>query len=194
MRMLAVVVMYVIAQPARGWNEPPIQPAHETDAPPASEIPDVAEPGATEHVADEVALARQAAADLEHVGRFAQARAAFTAVAAMPACDAACQDDVAADVARVQERMRGKVASEPPSQHRAELDATWRPAPAVVAHQPVPTKTQRPREPLVRKWYFWVSVVALAASLATLTAVSVKAARDDDGDVLDGRAAPGLHF
>lgn len=106
--------------------------------------------------------------------------------------DAAARKSVEADIARVREGMRGRVADEPASTHRKELDKRWgaekaaaKPkASAPIAADPGPQK----KEKIVRKWYFWVAVVAIAASAAAVTAIAITAAKDDKPDSLDRRA------
>ena len=58
---------------------------------------------------------------------------------------------------------------------------------------PVATDTgSQPKQSIVRKWYFWVAVVAIAASVGAVTGIAVKAARDDKPDALDRRGVFGV--
>ncbi len=109
------------------------------------------------------------------------------------ALDARRQAEV--DWERMREQSRGKVEDEPASTHRAELDAQWvtpaspgqlRPAPRPKAD---PTIDNGPRsERIVTKWYFWVTVAAIAASAGAVAGIAIKAARDERGDALDASA------
>ena len=106
--------------------------------------------------------------------------------------DAAARKSVQADVTRVRETMRGRVIDEPASTHRKELDKRWgttkgsgtatSTTPVVAA--PGPQKKDR----IVKKWYFWVAVVAIAARAAAVTGIAIEASRDDKPDSLDRRA------
>ncbi len=40
------------------------------------------------------------------------------------------------------------------------------------------------------KWYFWVTILAIAASGAAITGIAVKAANDERPDSLDNSAGP----
>lgn len=99
-----------------------------------------------------------------------------------------------ADWERMREQARGKVADEPASTHRAEFDRRW--APPVPAEQlkPAPRPKADPvidepkDERIVTKWYFWVTVAAIAASAGAVTGIAIKAARDERSDALDASA------
>jgi hypothetical protein len=90
-----------------------------------------------------------------------------------------------AELARLAEQARGGVAGEPASTRRAELDEARR-ARELAARPPPkvdtpPVKPTPPAKPvrIVKKWYFWVTLGAIAATAAAITAVAVDAARDD---------------
>jgi hypothetical protein len=99
--------------------------------------------------------------------------------------------DAEAALAEVEELSRGTVRDEPTSTHRAGLDkaradkeAALRPKPAPqVQPKPAPVK----RERIVKKWYFWVSMIAIAAAAGAITGIAVQAARDEQSDDLDKR-------
>jgi hypothetical protein len=55
---------------------------------------------------------------------------------------------------------------------------TVAPAPTV-DKKPAPVKHER----IIKKWYFWVTVIAIAASGAAITAIAVDAARDEQKGV-----------
>ena len=44
------------------------------------------------------------------------------------------------------------------------------------------------RERIVKKWYFWVTILAIAASGAAITGIAIKAANDERKDSLDPSA------
>ncbi|MCA9719374.1 MAG: hypothetical protein KC468_32195, partial [Myxococcales bacterium] len=112
-------------------------------------------------------------------------------------------------VEALEEESRGAVASEPPSSHRERLDQDR--ADRVAAANPPPPRPAPKPEPerladvqIHKKWYFWVTIVAFAASAAAITGIAVKAALDEQPDDLDTAnasargplpsAPPGLGF
>jgi tetratricopeptide (TPR) repeat protein len=127
---------------------------------------------------------------LEQVGEYREAAKAYRAAKKAAGDDEAAAAAADASIARVKASGRGTIADEPASTHRAELDPRWEP--------PAPKEVAPPTEPLlepateperiVTKWYFWVTVGAIAASAAAVTAIAVKAARDDQPDALDALA------
>lgn len=97
-----------------------------------------------------------------------------------------------ADLQRVRDDSRGRVADEPASKHRMELDARRAPAappePKVAVKPTAPPADTAPAnadDRIVTKWYFWVTIGAIVASAAAVTAISIKASRDERGDSLD---------
>src|SRR5690606_30580588 len=79
-------------------------------------------------------------------------------------------------------KARGVVADEPESTHREALDAerAQRDAPEIgVEPEPTPEPEPEARKPIVKQWYFWVTVVAVAASAGAITGIAVKSALDD---------------
>lgn len=143
-----------------------------------------AEPSAQNH--------RRAAQLAEQAGAFTAAVASYEKeIAARPADDKEGRATAASDLARVRDRARGLVPDEGASTHRGALDAKWSPKPAEPppAHKAAPPLPDRPTDDrIVRKWYFWVTLGAIAASAAAVTAIAVKASRDDKPDVLDRTA------
>lgn len=99
-----------------------------------------------------------------------------------------------ADWERVREMSRGKVADEPASTHRAELDNRWAPPAPREQLRPVPRPKADPTiddaqdERIITKWYFWVTVAAIAASAGAVAGIAIKAARDERSDALDASA------
>ena len=137
---------------------------------------------------------RAQAALAEQAGDDATARTAYEALeAALPKTDEAGRAAARRDRDRVIEHARGAVADEGASTQRERLDARWRTAARPAAHPP----KARPDGPpparrddrIVRKWYFWVTLGAIAASAAAITGIAIKAARDDKPDALDRSTA-----
>lgn len=127
---------------------------------------------------------------LEAAGRWQAAAAAYRAELKELPVGTARRTAVSSDLQRVVERARGVVPHEPKSQHRAELDQRWTTnngsVSTKVSDRPVPTKE---RERIVSKWYFWVTVGAIVASAAAVTAIAIRANQNEDGpDALDGVA------
>lgn len=96
---------------------------------------------------------------------------------------------VTAKLAALEDMSRGTVEDEPASTRRGELDRARseraqikRPPPKVDL---APAKTPPPRERIVKKWYFWVTILAITASAAAITAIGIKSARDEQHDDLD---------
>ncbi|MCA9663908.1 MAG: hypothetical protein KC486_36620, partial [Myxococcales bacterium] len=89
-------------------------------------------------------------------------------------------------IADLEERSRGTVADEPASTHRDELDKDRAERlaalqPKVDEPKPKP-KPPKPKERIIKKWYFWVTVAALAASAGAITGIAIQAARDEQAD------------
>ena len=102
------------------------------------------------------------------------------------------RDAAAARLAVLEDMSRGTVADEPASTRRVQLDKdradrelALLPKPKVDKPKPV---APPPKEKIVKKWYFWVTLLAIAASGAAITAFAVKAAKDDRPDDLDASA------
>ena len=100
---------------------------------------------------------------------------------------------VVARLAALEDMSRGTVVDEPASTKRAGLDQARRdrelallPKPKV--DRPKPVAPPAPKEKIAKKWYFWVTLLAIAASGAAITAFAVKAAKDDRPDDLDASA------
>ena len=86
---------------------------------------------------------------------------------------------------------RGTVEDEPASTRRADLDAQRSARNLVKPPAPKLDKAPvqpPPRERIVKKWYFWVTILAIAASGAAITGIAVKAANDERKDSLDPSA------
>jgi hypothetical protein len=120
------------------------------------------------------------------------ARAARTQQRDLLGKDSPERTAVEARLAALEDMSRGTVADEPASTQRAGLDQARRdrelallPKPKVDRPKPVPPA---PKEKVAKKWYFWVAILAIAASGAAITAFAVKAAKDDRPDDLDASA------
>lgn len=127
---------------------------------------------------------------LEQAGDHREAAKAYHAAKRAAGDDATATAAADAGLARVKASARGTIADEPKSTHRAELDPRWEPpAPKQATPPPEPPLEPEPEpDRIVTKWYFWVTVGAIAASAAAVTAIAIKAARDDQPDALDALA------
>jgi hypothetical protein len=132
---------------------------------------------------------------LEQAGDYSGAISAYKAhLAALP--EGASDQDragVEAKIRALEERSRGAVEDEPESTHRERLDQERADRIAAARPKPKPRPLQ-PREPkddkITRKWYFWVTLAAIAASGAAITAIAIKAATEDQPDALDTQSSP----
>lgn len=113
---------------------------------------------------------------------------------ALPSDDAAGRAAASAQIKELEARARGTVADEPASTHRAELDEARAARLAALRPKPgppkAPPKPPPPRERIIKKWYFWVTVAAIAASAGAITGIAIKAAREEQADDLDPRSGP----
>lgn len=126
---------------------------------------------------------------------YACARAAWKGhLEALP--KGADRGEAEARLAEIEDMSRGTVADEAPSTHRATLDkaradklAALSPeAAAAEGPKPAPVK----RERIVRKWYFWVTTIAIAAAAGAITGIAIQAARDERRDDLGERGRVNL--
>ena len=135
------------------------------------------------------AQAREAAGD--YVGATEAYRGELDA---LPEGDVDARRKSEADWERVRELSRGKVEDEPTSTHRAEFDGEWVPPAPAEQLRPVPrpkadpTLDDRKDDRIITKWYFWVTVAAIAASAGAVAGIAIKAARDERSDALDASA------
>jgi tetratricopeptide (TPR) repeat protein len=126
---------------------------------------------------------------LEQAGDYHEAAKSYRSAKKAAGDDPEAVAAAAAGLARVKASARGTIADEPASTHREALDARWEPpAPKPVTPPPEPLAEAPPSERIVTKWYFWVTVGAIAASAVAVTAIAIKAARDDQPDALDALA------
>lgn len=128
----------------------------------------------------------------ERLADHACARTAWEGhLAALPASEDRKPGEAA--LARLEEASRGTVADEPASTHRAALDRARAEREAALLPKPAPADAPKPmpprRERIVKKWYFWVTTLAIAAAAGAITGIAIKAARDEQPDVLDAKRA-----
>lgn len=127
----------------------------------------------------------------ERQGDLACARAARTQQRALAPEGSPERATAEARLAALEDMSRGTAADEPASTQRADLDAQRsardlvKPPPPKLDKPPV---KQVPRERIVKKWYFWVTILAIAASGAAITGIAIKAANDERKDSLDASA------
>lgn len=186
----------LVLSPLRARAEGPAA-APPPAASPAAGDPDPTDLTAMREQADAAAAAsptpanhRRSAELAERAGDFAAAEKSYAAeLDGLGAADAEARAKASADLKRVRERSRGAVADEGSSTHRAALDRAWappaRPEQAKPAAPPAAPPKATADDRIVRKWYFWVTLGAIAASAAAVTAIAIKASRDDKPDALD---------
>ncbi len=149
---------------------------------------------------------RQIAEICDRAADLACAREAWQRYRDQAADGSADREIAEARLAVLDREARGTVADEPASTQRVALDQARvaRLAPKVVA-PPVLAPVDPPpppRQRIVKKWYFWVTVLAIAGTAVAITAVGIKASRATRSDDLDprrGRVGPpepglGLRF
>jgi hypothetical protein len=184
----------VTAAPARGaTSEGPVAPT--------SDVPELPEPAAIRSAleagdlstARELAVARseaQPSADnfvLEAevqlaLGDYERAKLALDRALELLPEDAA--DDRAMLTSlrdEVEARSRGARPDEPESTHREQLDRERSERPAV-PHPTLPAEPidePTPREPIVKKWYFWVTLGAIVATAGAIVGVAVASSLDE---------------
>jgi len=203
------LVLALVFSSSTAQASAPVVPASGTSAA-ASEVSPAAEPVSVDAalVAGDLSAAREQAeaarkaspsvrtwaaeADVcERQGDLACARAARGQQRALAPEGSPERAEAEARLAALEDMSRGTVEDEPASTKRAELDAQ-RSARDFV--KPPPPKLDRapvqppPRERIVKKWYFWVTILAIAASGAAITGIAVKAANDERKDSLDPSA------
>lgn len=128
--------------------------------------------------------AREAAV-CEQLGDLACAREGRTQQRALAAAGTPERAEAEAKLKALDDLSRGTVGDEPASTRRAENDRRGKP---LVTVAPTPTTDKKPapapkHERIIKKWYFWVTVIAIAASGAAITAIAVDAAKDEQKGV-----------
>lgn len=211
---LGLVVALVCSSSPAQAAAPPLTGSSATGASTAAPAPGSARPAGAEGSVDaalaagdlsaarELAeAARKATPDLrtwgveadvcERQGDLACARAARAQQRALASEGSPERAAAEARLAALEDMSRGTANDEPASTQRAELDARRS---ALELVQPPPPKLDTgpvkapPRERIVKKWYFWVTVLAIAASGAAITGIAIKAANDERKDSLDPSA------
>jgi hypothetical protein len=87
---------------------------------------------------------------------------------------------------------RGTKAEEPESEHREHLDRerAERLAALVPKPPPPPEIVDEPkREPIIKKWYFWVTLGAIVASAGAIVGIAVSSAVEDQNNASADAAA-----
>jgi uncharacterized membrane-anchored protein len=184
-----------LAAPAQSPTpEGPTAPAATADVPEVAAVRSALEAGDLT-TASELAVARsEAEPSAENfaleaevalaLGDYERAKAALDqAIAALP--DGATQDRAALTRMRddIEASSRGTKADEPESSHRERLDreraerlAALAPKPEPV---PEPVDVPKPPEPIVKKWYFWVTLGAIVATAGAIVGVAVASSVDE---------------
>lgn len=205
-----VALSFVLALPVTVQAAPAQGPTEEGPATTQAEVPEVAAIRSALEAGDlttarELATARSAAeptADnfaLEAevhlaLGDYERAKVALDkAIAALPE-DA--KDDRAALVElrdEVETRSRGTKADEPESSHREQLDSDRAERLAALAPKPTPEPEPidqpKPRVPIVKKWYFWVTLGAIVATAGAIVGVAVSSSVEERKNTAAGRQA-----
>jgi hypothetical protein len=194
------------AQRARAGEAPGPAPATTTAAPvdetDAADLTTLREKAAADVASNPTAQNQRRMAELaERSGDYETAATYYDAeLKKLDAGDAQGRARATADLQRVREKARGVIADEGASTNRAVLDAKWTPAKPPDAKptvRPQPTTKVAGDDRIVKKWYFWVTLGAIAGAAAAVTAIAIKASRDDKPDALDrmGRLpTSGLRF
>ena len=200
-----VLPVSVGAAPAQGPTpEGPTTPV-------SSEATAIAEPAAIRSAleagdlttARELAMARSAAepspdnfaleAEVQlALGDYERAKAALDrAIAALP--EQATDDRAALEQLRdeIEASSRGERADEPGSAHREQLDRERAERLAALAPKPEPkpepVDQPKPREPIVKKWYFWVTLGAIVATAGAIVGVAISSSVEERKDTAVGR-------
>lgn len=192
-RALVGALVFALARPAAAAPGGPAEaPATVEAAVAAGDLGTARDLAAKARVAEPTADNwRREAEVCQRLADYACARAAWKGhLEALPA--GADREQGEAGLAALEDMSRGTVADEAASTHRAQLDkaradkeAALRPAPAVAEG---PKKAPAKRERIVKKWYFWVTTIAIAAAAGAITGIAIQAARDERADDLDERA------
>jgi len=192
-RKLALCLALVFTARTAGAAAPALEQPVSVDAALASgELTGAREQAAAAREADPNVETWGAEAEVcERLADLACAKAARSQQRDLMKADSPERAAVEAKLAALEDMSRGTVADEGTSTHRAELDrarsgrsvAPTKPAPDIATDTPKP-----PRERIVKKWYFWVTLGAIAASAVAITVIGVKAARDEQDTNPDASA------
>jgi len=121
---------------------------------------------------------------------------------ALPAGASEARASASAKIDALAEESRGARADEPASTQRGALDAARAERLAALRPTAPPPKPAAPppppRERVITKWYFWLTVAAIAASAGAITGIAIQAAQEEQADDLSrGGSLPppsGLHL
>lgn len=95
-------------------------------------------------------------------------------------------------LASIEASARGTKADEPESTHRERLDSERAERLAALNPKPPPppevVDTPK-REPIIKKWYFWVTLGAIVASAGAIVGIATTSAIDDGNQDADQNAA-----
>jgi hypothetical protein len=172
---------------AAGPPEGPSTLAEAEEAGDLTSARELSEAAAEASPGPETALARARVA--EEAGDIAEARRAWRAyLRALPEAATAQREAARKKLRELDENARGRVPDEPESSHRADLDRARaeREAPKAAPQKPAPAPVREDR--VVEKWYFWVTLAAIAGAAGAVVGLAVKAAASEQTDALD-RAA-----
>ena len=210
--MCAGLVALTLALPVSVGAAPAQGPTPEGPAAPvSSEATAIAEPAAIRSAleagdlttARELAEARSAAEPTAEnlaleaevqlaLGDYERAKAALDrAIAALP--EQAEDDRAALEQLRdeIEASSRGERADEPGSAHREQLDRERAERLAALAPKPEPkpepVDQPKPREPIVKKWYFWVTLGAIVATAGAIVGVAISSSVEERKDTAVGR-------
>lgn len=122
----------------------------------------------------------------EQLGDYASAKRALRgALERVPEGDVDKRRAITTRLEQLNELSRGAVEDEPDSRHRERLDAER--AERLAALRPPPSKPDpvdvvpAPRVPIVKKWYFWVTLTTIVGAAVAITAVAIDANVDGNG-------------
>lgn len=205
----------VAAAPAQGPTpEGPAAPSSATEAPADQAPTEIPEPAAIRSAleagdlttARELAVARsQAQPDADSFALEAEVQLALgdyeRAKLALDRAIAALPEDHENRAALIEQRdelearSRGARSDEPESTHREQIDRDRAERLAALAPKPPPPPEPidqpKPREPIVKKWYFWVTLGAIVATAGAIVGVAVSSSVEErKGDAASRQGLP----
>ena len=197
---LAVSLAWISPAVVRAAPAPEAEQA-EREAPKTAELPDEAAIHSALKDGDlttarEIAVARSAADPsvdnlmLEAqvwtaLGDYENAKRAYTAARdTLPAEATELRESIDEEIAALEKQSRGTVADEPESSERERLDAERAARLAALAPKlPEAPIVDKPKPvPITKKWYFWVTLGAIAASAGAIVGIAVSSAVEERRD------------
>lgn len=121
----------------------------------------------------------------EALGDYENAKLALEAALEQLAEDSDERVELEAELAELEAVSRGTVADEPPSTHREALDQARAERLAALAPKPPPPDpidAAPARKPIVKQWYFWVTLGAIVASAGAIVGLAASNALDERSD------------